>query len=73
MIASILPRWQESYLYTDGLGHEAMTKVQAEPGEAPERDADGNLVYDEDGNLVITHTDNRWVGTGRTVYDNKVN
>lgn len=67
------PRWQESYLYTDGLGHEAMTKVQAEPGEAPERDADGNLVYDEDGNLVITHTDNRWVGTGRTVYDNKGN
>ena len=67
------PRWQESYLYTDGLGREAMTKVQAEPGEAPQRDADGNLVYDEDGNLVVAHTNNRWVGTGRTVYDNKGN
>ena len=38
-----------------------------------QRDADGNLVYDEDGNLVVAHTNNRWVGTGRTVYDNKGN
>ncbi len=67
------PRWQESYLYTDGLGREAMSKVQAEPGDAPERDSDGNLVYDEDENLVLSHTDTRWVGTGRTVYDNKGN
>jgi RHS repeat-associated protein len=67
------PRWQESYVYTDGLGREAMTKVQAEPGDAPERDAEGNLIHDGDGNLVISHTDNRWVGSGRTVYDNKGN
>ncbi len=67
------PRQQESYVYTDGLGREAMTKVQAEPGDAPQRDADGNLMYDGDGNLVISHTDNRWVGNGRTVYDNKGN
>ncbi len=67
------PRWQESYVYTDGLGREAMTKVQAEPGDAPQRDTDGNLLHDGDGNLVISHTNNRWVGTGRTVYDNKGN
>ncbi len=42
-----------------GLGREAMSKVQAEPGDAPERD--------EDGNLVLSHTDNRWVGTGNVI------
>src|SRR5262249_9114896 len=41
------PRWQESYVYSDGSGHVAMTKMQAEEA--------------------------RWVGTGRTVLDNKGN
>jgi YD repeat-containing protein len=57
---------------TDGLGREMMTKVQAEPGEAPKRDANGELVYDaQTGDLVYEHTTTRWVGTGRTVFDNK--
>jgi hypothetical protein len=46
-------RWQESYSYSDGSGHEVMRKLQAPPapgGTAP-----------------------RWVGTGRTVFDNKGN
>lgn len=33
------PRWQESFLYSDGFGRELQTKVQAEPGEAPKRAA----------------------------------
>jgi len=67
------PRWQDSYVYFDGLGRELMRKVQAEPGLAPERDAAGNLVYDSAGHLVYADTTPavRWVGSGRTVRNNK--
>lgn len=65
--------WQESYSYSDGSGHEVMRKIQAEPGLAPERDGEGALVHDEEGALVYVATDPRWVGTGRTVFDNKGN
>ena len=65
--------WIESYSYSDGLGRIALAKAQAEPGQAPERDTDGNLVRDAQGNLVFAATGNRWVGTGRIVYDNKGN
>ena len=65
--------WIESYAYSDGLGRIALTKAQAEPGEAPKRDADGNLVRDAQGNLVFAPADSRWIGTGRIVYDNKGN
>jgi len=63
--------WIQTYAYSDGLGRIALTKAQAEPGQAPERDADGNLVRDAQGNLVFAATGSRWVGTGRVVYDNK--
>jgi RHS repeat-associated protein len=65
--------WIQSYAYSDGLGRIALTKVQAEPGQAPERDAQGSLVRDAQGNLVFAMTGDRWVGTGRVVYDNKGN
>lgn len=64
--------WLESYVYVDGQGRVALTKVQAEPGPAPVRDANGNLVI-ENGALQFADTSTRWVGTGRTVYDNKGN
>lgn len=69
------PRWQESYSYSDGSGREAMKKMQAEPGPAPIRDAHGQLQRDVHGNLLrpTTAPDVRWVGTGRTVVDNKGN
>jgi RHS repeat-associated protein len=67
------PRWQESYNYSDGSGHEVMRKVQAEPGLAPARDANGALVQDADGKLVLSPCAARWVGSGRTVFDNKGN
>lgn len=66
------PRWQESYSYSDGSGHEVMKKVQAEPGLAPARDA-GSVRHTTGGDLIEEFTEHRWVGTGRTVVDNKNN
>jgi len=64
-------RWQTSYAYFDGFGRACLTKAQAEPGLAPERDSAGQLVYDNEGHLVYTQAEDRWVGNGRTVFDNK--
>ena len=58
-------RWQHTYTYSDGAGHEVMKKVQAEPGRVRRRAADGSI---EEVDVVA-----RWVGTGRTVFDNKGN
>lgn len=49
-------RWQESYTYSDGFGREIQTKVRAEPGPI------------EPGGATV---DERWVGTGWTVFNNK--
>ncbi|GAB7088929.1 SpvB/TcaC N-terminal domain-containing protein [Marinifilum fragile] len=54
--------WVESYEYTGGWGNLVMTKVQAEDGEAMQ------VIY---GYVQKVQTTNRWVGTGRTVYNNK--
>src|SRR6185369_16532982 len=51
------------FTYSDGFGRVVMQKVQAEP--TPLLDADGNVVP---GQFVP-----RWVGTGRTVFNNKGN
>ncbi|WP_275936559.1 toxin TcdB middle/N-terminal domain-containing protein, partial [Chondromyces apiculatus] len=68
-------RWQESYAYSDGSGRELMRKVQAEPGLAPVLDADGHPVIGTDGTpeMASTTPNPRWVGTGRTIVDNKGN
>jgi RHS repeat-associated protein len=67
-------RWQESYCYSDGLGREAMKKIQAEAGLAPVRDSNGVLVRNANGNLIPPQfTRSRWVGTGRTIFNNKGN
>lgn len=67
------PRFAETFVFSDGAGNIVQTKAQAEPGPAPERDADGELVSSPEGELVMAHTNNRWVGTGRVVLDNKGN
>ncbi len=67
------PRWQESFSYSDGMGREVMRRVQAEPGLAPARDSNGALKHDPNGNLIFEFTKARWVGTGRSVFDNKGN
>jgi RHS repeat-associated protein len=65
-------RWLERISYFDGLGNTLLDKVSAESGLAPERDQNGELVFDN-GELVISHADPRWVGTGRAFLDNKGN
>ncbi len=64
-------RWLEQWTHVDGLGHVAQSKVMAEPGLAPQRDAGGALVLDEDGAVVQVHAPQRWVGSGRTIRNNK--
>lgn len=72
---------QISLVYSDGFGREVQTKVQAEAGDAPQRAADvvlatgdtkpGNLLRDVNDKIIQANTSQRWVGTGRTVYNNK--
>ncbi|NOQ26245.1 MAG: toxin [Bacteroidales bacterium] len=57
--------WMEIYEYSGGHGNPVMTKVQAEDGDAKQ--------FNEDGSVEIIATNNRWVGTGRTVLNNKGN
>jgi RHS repeat-associated protein len=63
--------WQEAYAYSDGFGRIVMTKTQAAPGAAPARKPDGSLQVNQGGTLVLAHADPRWIGSGRTVFDNK--
>ncbi|WP_295672218.1 SpvB/TcaC N-terminal domain-containing protein [uncultured Mucilaginibacter sp.] len=65
--------WQTTYSYSDGSGHEVLKKVQAAPGMAPQRDAQGKLMLDANGNVIQTDTtpDLRWAGNGRTIVNNK--
>jgi RHS repeat-associated protein len=66
-----LTKIQYSFLYSDGFGREIQTKVQAEPGLAPGRNPDGALKRDAAGKLILEETNPRWVGTGRTIFNNK--
>ncbi len=59
------PRLQESYVYANGSGGVAMVKAQVPPGKASTKDAGGGLT-EVDANP-------RWVGTGRTILNNKGN
>jgi RHS repeat-associated protein len=57
-------RWIESYVYTDGLGNEIMTKTTAEDGKA------WTL---ENGIKVPVETSERWLASGKVIYNNKGN
>ncbi len=59
--------FREQRLFTDGFGRAAMTKTACEPGEAWADDGQGGVI------TVDTSPDPRWIGTGRTVFDNKGN
>ena len=55
---------QINFSYSDGFGQTIMLKVQAEPGDAQRWD----------NGVVVTEPANpRWVGNGRTVFNNKGN
>ncbi len=72
---------QIHFIYSDGFDREIQTKVQAETGDAPQRATDillasrdirpGDLVRDANNQITRKQTTHRWVGTGRTVYNNK--
>jgi RHS repeat-associated protein len=74
------PPIQIIFLHSNGFGREIQTKIQAEPGDAPARDEDEDLPagdiqpgeLDRDGGKIVqANCEHRWVGTGRTVYNNK--
>ena len=52
----------ETYIYTDGLGNEIMTKTTAEDGKA-------FILFM--GAKTETETDNRWLASGKVIYNNK--
>lgn len=56
-------RLRESYTHLDGSGAVALTKVRTAPGEAP--------TVRPDGTASTVHADPRWIGTGRTIFNNK--
>lgn len=72
---------QLGFSYSDGFGREIQKKVQAEAGDAPQRQAPvslptgdvapGPLIEDVQGALILVATAERWVGSGRTVFNNK--
>ena len=59
--------WREQRMFVDGFGRAAMTKTSCEPGDAWADDGHGGVI------TVDTTPDPRWIGTGRTVFDNKGN
>lgn len=68
---------QISFSYSDGFGREIQKKIQAEAGEAPERASNANhpnrpgkLIL-ESGKPKLISTTSRWVGNGRTIFNNK--
>ena len=67
-------RWMESYAYSDGLGNVVMTKNKVADGLAYGRDGNGALLREMDDSLSDpVQTSPRWVGTGRTILNNKGN
>ncbi|WP_437975559.1 SpvB/TcaC N-terminal domain-containing protein [Sorangium sp. So ce295] len=66
-------RWQETYSYSDGSGRNVLRKMRAEAGRVPVLSADGSLSRLPDGRLALQRVEQRWLGTGRTVFDNKGN
>jgi RHS repeat-associated protein len=68
---------QVGFSYSDGFGREVLKKIQAEAGDAPQREVNatpsnrpGKLVL-ENGETKLVPTDPRWVGNGRTIFNNK--
>ncbi|KAH6856079.1 RHS repeat-associated core domain protein [Chaetomium sp. MPI-CAGE-AT-0009] len=70
-----------NFTYSDGFGRKIQTKKLGEQGTAPQRlppvvlpsgdIGPGSLMLDANGHPVEVSTASRWVGDGRTVYNNK--
>ena len=68
---------QVSFSYSDGFGREVQKKIQAEPGDAAQRESNA-AIPNRPGKLVLANgkprlisTNPRWVGNGRTIFNNK--
>ena len=64
---------QVGFAYSDGFGREIQSKVQAEEGPVPLRDASGSIVLGPDGapQMSAAASSPRWVGSGWSVFNNK--
>ena len=62
---------QASIGYSDGFGRVIEQKLEFDAGEAILRDSEGHLQRDGNNLPVRGETDNRWLVSGRTVYNNK--
>lgn len=62
---------RQQVTFSDGFGRELQSAARQTEGDAWQREADGSLVVDGDGQPVNAFTDFRWAVTGRTEYDNK--
>lgn len=71
LLSGVPSKLRYTFEYSDGLGHVAMQKIQAEPGMAKHCDvhADGTYTITE----VDTTPHRRWVGSGRAIVTNKGN
>lgn len=63
--SGLTTRLQTSFSYLDGGGNEILRKIQAEPGIALQENDDGTIIE------VDTTPDIRWIGSGRTILNNK--
>ena len=63
--------WQTQIAYSDGFGNTIEKKEKADPGEAVQHATSGQLKVNEEGELVMGQTTDRWRVSGRTVYNNK--
>ncbi|MGZ5053532.1 MAG: SpvB/TcaC N-terminal domain-containing protein [Methylobacter sp.] len=77
LAAGAQPKVQVSFSYSDGFGREVQKKIQAEPGDAPQRESNatnpirpGKLIL-ENGKLKLDAASPRWVGNGRIIFNNK--
>lgn len=58
--------------YSDGFGRNLQQKIKVEPGVAYLSDGEGGLVIDiETGNPKKEWSEDRWLSSGRTIYNNK--
>ncbi|MEH7275210.1 SpvB/TcaC N-terminal domain-containing protein [Neobacillus vireti] len=66
---------QISFEYSNGLGQVMMKKAQAEPGKAKEIkvNPDGTYTVTDIDTFAMTPKQLRWIGSGRTVLNNKGN
>jgi len=63
-------KWMEARVYSDGFGQELQTKAKVAPGLAFY--IDNGVLKSKDTRLEANLDDKkRWLGTGRTIYDNK--